>query len=110
MKQLNPKSDKGNSLSLEAVLLRELKKACAPKAIQGEVRRHSLPILCYVIPTGVRPEIGFSKYFRKVHRNVKKTFMQKNVCLHQLSCDAHQNFLITQRQVHTLDQVSRNRR
>jgi len=84
-----PSYDKGDSLLLEAVLLRELKNACALKAIQGQVRRHPLLILYFRTPVKDGPEMSISRYFRKVHRSVK-TFKK---------------FLIAQRQVHKLAQM-----
>ena len=78
MKQ-NPKYDKRDSSHLKMCCL-EIKKKCALKAIQGQGRRHSLLILCHRIPIKDGPEICISKYFRKVHRSVKKTF--NNVSLY----------------------------
>lgn len=43
--KLSQSYDRGDSLSLEAVLLRKLEKACALEVIQGEVSRHPLLIL-----------------------------------------------------------------
>lgn len=69
-----PSYDKGDSLSLEAVLLRELKNACALKAVQGQVRRHPLLCLYHRTPVKDGPKMSISRNFRKVHRSVKKDF------------------------------------
>lgn len=46
----------GETLSLEAVLHRKLKKACALKATQGEGSRQPLLILHSKMPAGLGPK------------------------------------------------------
>lgn len=59
-------------------------KSWALKAIQGEVNRYYLLILYYKIPIGTAgSEMNISKYFRKVHRNVKRLLSKRmSVFLH----------------------------
>lgn len=57
------------------------KKAYALKVIQGQVRRHPLLILYYRTPVKDGPEMSLSRYFRKVHRWVIKTFKNVSVSI-----------------------------
>lgn len=102
--------DKGDLLSLEAVLLRKREKASARRATRGEVSRHRLLVLYCKVQAGAWPDTSTTKYFSKVHRSVE-TFVQKHVCPSAtVSRSAQWDFLTTQRQVHTLDRMSEDRR